>query len=79
MSEHFSSEFGREKVGPTLWEGDWDPSNAKELFNYIIQSGNEDLFFGFELGNEVWGLITGDAHFLPQQDRVCNYNIFIFL
>ncbi|CBY12659.1 unnamed protein product [Oikopleura dioica] len=33
----------------------------------IKQEGKEDLFYGFELGNEVWGIKTGDAHFTPAQ------------
>jgi hypothetical protein len=62
-----SSEFGRTLVGPTLWEGDWDSSNARALFEYIKEHGKEELFYGFELGNEVWGIKTGDAHFSPSQ------------
>ena len=42
----------------------------KELFNYIKLTNNEDLFFGFELGNEVWGIITGDAHFSAEQAAI---------
>jgi hypothetical protein len=24
-----SSEFGKDRIGPSIWVGDWNPSNAK--------------------------------------------------
>ena len=49
------------------WTGDWKPDNAKEMFDYIKEQKMEHLFYGFELGNEVWGILTGDAHFDAEQ------------
>ena len=49
------------------WTGDWKPDNAKEMFDYIKEQNMEHLFYGFELGNEVWGILTGDAHFDAEQ------------
>ena len=49
-----SSEIGKKKIDSLVWEGDWNPENAQELFDYIKAQEKENLFFGFELGNEVW-------------------------
>ena len=49
------------------WTGDWKPDNAKEMFDYIKEKNMQHLFYGFELGNEVWGILTGDAHFDAEQ------------
>ena len=49
-----SSEYGKERLNYLQWEGDWKPDNAKEMFDYIIEQNMEHLFYGFELGNEVW-------------------------
>ena len=49
-----SSEYGKERLNYLQWEGDWRPDNAKEMFDYIIEQNMEHLFYGFELGNEVW-------------------------
>ena len=37
------------------------------MFDYIKEQNMEHLFYGFELGNEVWGILTGDAHFDAEQ------------
>jgi len=63
----FSSVYGRQKLNYVQWEGDWVSDNAKEFFEYIIEQNKENLFLGFELGNEVWGIKTGFAHFTAEQ------------
>ena len=37
------------------------------MIDFIIDNDYAHLFYGFELGNEVWGIKTGDAHFTPEQ------------
>jgi len=50
-----------------LWGGrrnetNWKPENAEQLINYIISSQKSDVFYGFELGNEVYGMEGHLAH-----------------
>ena len=71
-----SSEFGRHRITPLVWEGDWDPVNARELFQFIKQSGNEDLFYGFELGNEVCDRVRKRNNVLLKN---CNFPLRNFL
>merc|ERR1712106_565467 len=66
----FSSEYGRTRKNYLEWEGDWSDENAREMIDFIIENDYAHLFYGFELGNEVWGLKTGDAHFPPEQAAI---------
>ena len=36
-------------------ETDWKAENAEHLLNHIISMGKSELFYGFELGNEIYG------------------------
>lgn len=36
--------------------GAWDSSNAAEVFRRITSKSQADAIYGFELGNEVWGV-----------------------
>lgn len=49
-----SSEYGRTRKNYLEWEGDWDDGNAREMIDFIIANDFAHLFYGFELGNEVW-------------------------
>ena len=49
-----SHQYGKERLNYLQWTGDWKPDNAKEMFDYIKEQKMEHLFYGFELGNEVW-------------------------
>ena len=40
------------------WEGDWSDENAREMIDFIIENNYAHLFYGFELGNEVWVSLT---------------------
>eukprot|EP01087_Luapelamoeba_hula_P008574 TRINITY_DN2153_c0_g1_i1.p1 TRINITY_DN2153_c0_g1~~TRINITY_DN2153_c0_g1_i1.p1 ORF type:complete len:505 (-),score=73.43 TRINITY_DN2153_c0_g1_i1:23-1537(-) len=39
--------------------GTWDPSNARDFLTYIRDNKQDDIIFGFELGNELDLQITG--------------------
>ena len=53
-----------------LWGGrknntNWRPDNAIELLDHIKLSKKLDLFYGFELGNEIYGQHGHAAHIPP--------------
>ncbi|CAL0325768.1 unnamed protein product [Lupinus luteus] len=45
--------YGRNKLSETVWGGDWDPSNAKDLINYTISKRYK--VDSWEFGNELSG------------------------
>ena len=47
--------IGRKQTGPTDWSGQWDPTQAKKLFDEMIETGFIDQIWGLELGNEIYG------------------------
>ncbi|KAK7292182.1 hypothetical protein RIF29_07942 [Crotalaria pallida] len=44
---------GRHKISQTVWGGDWDPTNAKDLINYTISKRYK--IDSWEFGNELSG------------------------
>ena len=54
LNPNESSEYGRTRKNYLQWEGDWSDQNAREMIDFIIENDYAHLFYGFELGNEVW-------------------------
>jgi len=52
-----------------LWGGrknetNWKSENAEQLIHHIVESNKGDIFYGFELGNEIYGS-HGDGAQIP--------------
>lgn len=50
---------GIDKKHPCTACPPWDPTNAREILQWTIAQGLDDVIYGLELGNEVDGLYTG--------------------
>eukprot|EP00271_Cylindrocystis_brebissonii_P019967 TRINITY_DN6392_c0_g1_i13.p1 TRINITY_DN6392_c0_g1~~TRINITY_DN6392_c0_g1_i13.p1 ORF type:complete len:243 (+),score=27.65 TRINITY_DN6392_c0_g1_i13:748-1476(+) len=58
---------GRKQVGPTDWEGPWDPTNSAAFINFTAQMHGGCPLLAWELGNEVAGPGGVTAHLPAKQ------------
>ena len=49
---------GRKQTGYTNWTGQWDSTQAENLFKEFNQTKFISNIFGVELGNELYGLVS---------------------
>jgi len=69
--------IGRTQTGRTDWSGQWDPKQAKKLFDEMIETGFIDQIWGIELGNEIYGSHGSQAKNISPQVAATDFaNLF---